>query len=298
MDMRLLLTSLILMVHLPVSAIAVDSVFDYFGKNTPDTTPVIFDFSTVVTKEFKVGNPTFSPDGKAFYFTDENSRNIFVMHKQKGSWGKPVKASFSDIAYNYEPFITKDNQQLFFVSTRTPGSGKYNGRIWQTNRKPDGKWSEPKLVIDKKTEQGFWFPTSPANGVLYFGATLEDSFGEGDFYRAEQQAGNWVIKEHLAKPINDKDYEWDPLVSPDGSYMIFQSKRAGGYGGTDIYVSFIENGKLQQPINLGREINTPEFETAAKITPDGKYMFYTLVPDGGSPQIYWVSTKVITRLKR
>lgn len=80
--------------------------------------------------------------------------------------------------------------------------------------------------------------------------------------------------------------------------MIFQSKRQGGLGETDIYVSFISNGKLQTPINLGPDVNTSTYETAVKITPDGKYMFFTLAPDDRKPEIYWVSTQVIIRLNK
>ncbi len=262
----------------------------------PGKTPKIFSFNTIVPKGMMVGNPTFSADGKEFYFTEEHSRNIYMMKRSNGQWGTPVRAGFSDLGHNYEPYISQSNQELFFVSTRAPGSGKYNGRIWQVKRQPDGNWGEPVLVLDRPTTEGFWFPTSPKPGLLYFGATLKDSLGEGDFYQARLNNGSWQVS-HLKPPFNTPGYEWDPLVSPDGSYMIFQSKRPGGFGGTDIYVSFSEGKDWGKPVNLGSNINTPEYETAAKITPDGKYMFYTLAPDKGKPVIYWVSTGVITALK-
>ncbi len=270
--------------------------FDYFAQPVPKHIPLVFDFSKVVPAGMKVSNPTFSPDGQEFYFAEGNSSNIFVMRRNKGKWLAPVKASFSDQGNNYEPFITTDNKQLYFISTRPPGNGKYNGRIWSAERMGDGEWSSPKLVLDRETKEGFWFPSSPRPGVIYFGATLKDSFGEGDFYRANLKGGDWQI-EHLPAPFNDKGYEWDPLISPDGSYMIFESQRDGGYGGTDIYVSFNLKGKWSAPISLGKPINTPSYETAATITPDGKYMFYTLAPDEGSPIIYWVSTQMITDLR-
>jgi len=131
---------------------------------------------------------------------------------------------------------------------------------------------------------------------VYFGATLSDSFGEGDFYHAIKKDGTWHIN-HLPAPFNTKGYEWDPHISPDGSFMIFQSERLGGFGGTDIYVSFKQGKQWQDPINLGATINGASYETAAKITPDGKYMFFTLAPDKGEPIIYWVSADVIHALR-
>jgi len=270
--------------------------FDYFAMTPPGAKPKIFSFQGLVPEGMMVGNPTFSPDGNEFYFTEEHSRNIFVMKRSGGKWLAPEQASFSDLGHNYEPFISQSNRELFFVSTRPPGSGKYNGRIWQVKRKEDGSWGQPVLLLDRPTKEGFWFPTSPGPGLLYFGATLADSLGEGDFYQARLENGHWQIS-HLKPPFNTPGYEWDPLVSPDGSYMVFQSERPGGFGGTDIYVSFKTGESWGAPVNLGSSINTAEYETAAKITPDGRFMFYTLVPDKGKPVIYWVSTEVITALK-
>lgn len=269
---------------------------DYFGATPPGLEPVEFSFKNIVPDGMTVGNPTFSPDGREFYFTETQSMNIHIMKRTAFGWGTPERASFANDGRNYEPFITMDNKRIYFVSTRAPGSSPYNGRIWTSERRADGSWGEPQQVIERDTKEGFWFPTSPAPNTLYFGATLNDSLGEGDFYKATFNEGTWDV-EHLEPPFNTADFEWDPLVSPDGSYMIFESKRAEGYGGTDIYVSFKSGDDWGAPINLGATINTPAYETAANITPDGKYIFYTLVPDKGAPRIYWVSTKVITRMK-
>ncbi|MEX0298146.1 MAG: hypothetical protein AB3N28_03690 [Kordiimonas sp.] len=295
--MKLLSIPLILACSLSASANESEFSSHYFGITPPDTTPIEFPFDRFVPEGFAVGNPTFAPDGKEFYFTETNSMQIHIMKRTPEGWSKPQKASFATEGRNYEPFITKDNARIYFVSTRAPGSGKWNGRIWTCERKPDGSWSEPSIVIDRATEEGFWFPTSPKPDTLYFGATLEDSLGEGDFYKATKVNGIWSIK-HLEPPFNTPDYEWDPLVSPNGSYMIFESRRPEGYGATDIYVTFRkEDDTWGDPINLGRPVNSTDYETAASITPDGAYMFYTLAPDEGKPSVHWVSTKVITRLK-
>ncbi len=42
----------------------------------------------------------------------------------------------------------------------------------------------------------------------------------------------------------------------DGSAIYFSSNRPGGYGGYDIYVSYLDEGKWSLPKNLGSEINT------------------------------------------
>ncbi len=294
--MKLIHTSLLVLLGVMFSHAGTAQDFDYFGIKPPGETPERFPFETIIPAEFSIRNPVFSPDGQEFYFADDNSKTIQVMRRTANGWSKPERASFSNEGHNSEPFITPDNKMIYFITTRPPGSAPFNNRIWRAIRQQNEAWSEPELVIHRETGQGFWYPVSPRPGILYFGATLSDSFGEGDFYRATEGANGWDI-EHLPAPFNTPDFEWDPYFSHDGSYMIFQSRRAEGLGQTDIYVSFREGDGYGVPINAGAPINSPIFETAATITPDGHYMFYTVVGPGHPPEIYWVSTQALLKLK-
>ena len=294
--MKLIRTSLLLLVCLGFAQASTAQNFDYFGVKTPGETPERFPFEKVISTEFSIRNPVFSPDGQEFYFADDNSKTIQVMRRTADGWAEPETASFSAEGFNSEPFITRDNKTIYFISTRPPGSEPFNNRIWHAKRQQDGTWSAPELVLHRETDQGFWYPVSIESGVLYFGATLEDSFGQGDFYRARETAEGWDI-EHLPPPFNTPDFEWDPYFAHDGSYMIFQSRRPDGFGETDIYISFREGDAYGAPINVGTPINSPIYETAATITPDGNYMFYTVVGPGHPSQVYWVSTTALTKLK-
>lgn len=269
--------------------------FDYFGVTPPGEIPERFPFEKIVPEQFAVGNPIWSPDGTEFYFADGNSNHIFVMKRTEAGWSDPMRASFSDAGRNLEPFITEDNKTIYFNSTRPPGNAPMNGRIWRAERLPSGEWSKAELVIHRETEGGFWYPFSPAPGILYFGATLEDSLGEGDFYRATEGPDGWSI-EHLPAPFNSADFDWDPYFSEDGSYMLFQSRRPDGFGATDIYISFKNEQGYSDPINIGAPVNTERYETAATISPDGAYMIYTVAGGGLPPEVRWVSTKVLMRL--
>ncbi|MBC7885522.1 MAG: PD40 domain-containing protein, partial [Saprospiraceae bacterium] len=46
----------------------------------------------------------------------------------------------------------------------------------------------------------------------------------------------------------------------DGTAIYFSSDRKGGFGGFDIYVSYLDNGEWSLPMNLGDEINSQENE--------------------------------------
>jgi tetratricopeptide (TPR) repeat protein len=57
----------------------------------------------------------------------------------------------------------------------------------------------------------------------------------------------------------------------DGTAIYFSSNRVGGYGGFDIYVSYMENGEWSLPVNLGETINTSGNEVTPCLHGDKLY---------------------------
>ncbi|TGL60293.1 hypothetical protein EHQ58_07285 [Leptospira ognonensis] len=67
-------------------------------------------------------------------------------------------------------------------------------------------------------------------------------------------------------PLNTQNVEYNPIISPTGRYLVFQSNRPGGEGGMDIWVSEntsypdrMKTPEWDAPKNF-RELNTPNFE--------------------------------------
>lgn len=98
---------------------------------------------------------------------------------------------------------------------------------------------------------------APDQKTLYF--TANNYSGKNDLPLInlqifEAQAPNF---EPIPFPYNSDSYSvGHPTLSTDGNTMYFASDMPGGVGGTDIYVTFKENGSWGQPINLGENINT------------------------------------------
>lgn len=58
-------------------------------------------------------------------------------------------------------------------------------------------------------------------------------------------------------PFNSKNYSvGHPALSPNNKSLIFSSDMPGGFGGSDLYVSTLEDGQWSEPRNLGENINT------------------------------------------
>ena len=87
----------------------------------------------------------------------------------------------------------------------------------------------------------------------------------------------------LGPPISTEYNEVRPTIDPDERYLLFESNRPGGYGGTDIYIAFKnDDGTWSSPRNLGPTVNTPGVDDTPNISPDGKYWFSSVNGD-----IYW-----------
>jgi len=58
-------------------------------------------------------------------------------------------------------------------------------------------------------------------------------------------------------PFNGEAYSvLHPSLSPDGEMLFFASDMPGGFGGYDLYVSYLEDGRWSPPDNLGPTVNT------------------------------------------
>lgn len=74
--------------------------------------------------------------------------------------------------------------------------------------------------------------------------------------------------------LNDSIYSFaHPTLSEDGNVFMFSSDIPGGYGGSDLYVSFRVGDKWTKPKNLGPNVNTSGDEVYPVLTSDGQLVF-------------------------
>ena len=106
--------------------------FDFLGQEVPGDTATVFAPRIVSLKGRKEGNARFSHDGHHFYFiiADDTSLAVMTMRKQEASWSDPELFAplLKDGYSSWEPFITAGDQEMLFVSNRSPGSPPWNGR--------------------------------------------------------------------------------------------------------------------------------------------------------------------------
>ncbi len=90
---------------------------------------------------------------------------------------------------------------------------------------------------------------------------------------------------NLGPEINSKHAEYGPTISTDGRMLIFTRLEPTARRSCptpdgrleDFYVSYLENGKWTQAVNMGYPLNSDCNEGAQSISPDDKYLFFAAV---------------------
>ena len=251
-----------------------------YSSAQPIKSPLIFGDRIISTGDDE-SHPAFTPDGKTLYFLKNtplfNHWTIVISHYASGKWGTPTVAPFSGQYSDADPFITSDGGKFFFISTRpVDGKPKQDTDIWSMERTATG-WDQPKhLKSPINSDANEWFPTVTDDGTLYFGSERPGGKGRADIWRSKLINGNYSEPENLGDTINSPASEVEPYIAPDESFMVFAAAgRADGKGAFDLYISYNNKGVWTKPENLGDPINSSGWDFSPKISPDGKYFFFT-----------------------
>ena len=123
---------------------------------------------------------------------------------------------------------------------------------------------------------------SPDGQTIYF---TRNNFDDGKTGRSDeglvklkiyaaQTASNGEWTNVTGLPFNSDEYSVaHPSLSADGRQLYFSSNMPGGYGGMDLYVSELENGRWGPPLNLGPVVNTEGNEIFPYIDPNNRLYF-------------------------
>jgi hypothetical protein len=156
----------------------------------------------------------------------------------------------------------------------------------------NGVWSEPKLLpfVDKYKVGDFTIAPDGKTIVFASKILIEEIGSEGEgsnIWIVEKTATDWTEPKHIGAPINTKYHDSYPCFAKNGNLYFF-SRKPGGFGQSDIYLSKFIEGKYQMPVNLGSSLNTEYHEWDTYIAPDESYMIYcSMMPGGlGSDDLY------------
>lgn len=279
----------------------VDLKGDYLGQTPPEDTPVVFARGIISTVYQEHGTPAFSPKGNEVFWQtnrlDSEKKwliSVMTMRRTEGSWTAPEVTPYVN-----GPVFSPDGNRLYFGS-KDKGDDPYY------IEKQGNSWGEPKYIglIARFPEMQRAAQLSiTSNGTLYFigyaeGKDLWQNYG---IYRMALINGEYAKPELLPTNINAPGgiRNLSPFIAPDESYLIFCSTRGLSKNDQgDLHICFRQpNGNWTDPLNMGTQINTSQMERYSSVSSDGKYLFFTRDTPGYDEDVYWVSAKIIDRLK-
>lgn len=251
----------------------------YVGQTPPGLTPKRF-APAVPSDDYRDWGGSFTPDMSQYYFgrrmleTGENKRFVFTATNNK--W------TLSEVDFHMGKSISPDGNTMF--------SGY---RYLQ--RTADG-WSELKSLGPAFEAFRIMRLTASSNDTYVFDEMSRS--GDGQIRYSRLVDGKHEDPKPFGKQINAGKWTAHPFIAPDESYLMWDSEREGGFGSSDMYVSFRKpDGSWGEAINLGPEINTEGEDGGANVTPDGKYLFFCRRCKMPDLEIMWVDAQVIENLR-
>jgi len=266
------------------------------NNQIPTDTALVFGEGIISTDNYEFAI-TFTPEMDELFFTRRKPEEVNTIHFMKlidGKWSAPKPAFFtSSKGWDFEPHINPKGDRLYFGSTRPlndtiESSGLHQ---WYSEKNASG-WSKPipleKPFVDRSV---IMYLTSSENGNLYF-TTGEKGDKPEDWviYNLVKKDGQHKSIKRMGKEINSTG-KWiaHSYIAPDESYMIYDFKSDLGFGKSDLYISFNNNGTWTKPHNLGPKVNTEQTEMAPSVSPDGKYLFFHRGESNENRgNIYWI----------
>ena len=228
-----------------------------------------YEASKVWMKKYRDAGNTQDSRVKYFFKNDDLASAIFNTNEKNSIHKLGFNTKFNDFG------AVALNDAIVFSSSRDEGVSvkrlyAWDGQplldMYQVSGEDGSVESTTELEGDVNTIHHDGPATFNADGTkMYFSRNnyldakkIEDADGimHIGIYSADLVEGKWTNVQ--ATNLNNPNYiVYHPSLSEDGKSLYFASDMPGGVGGTDIYMSAVnEDGSLGAPTNMGPIVNT------------------------------------------
>ncbi|WP_421765470.1 hypothetical protein [Ekhidna sp.] len=256
----------------------------YMGQEPPGMVAEPF-APGIISREGWELEGVFAPGMKEFYFTID--RGEYTNYNPDNF--HPTVVGFrqeNNVWIKYIEFPRRGEITFSPNGSRMHMAKGYKDRIGDS-------WSERKSLgtMFDREDWGIMRLSASANGTYVF-----DDYKNNDAIRISI-VKNGIRQEpvKMSTVVNSGKKTAHPFIAPDESYLIWDSEREGGFGDSDLYISFKQkDGSWGPAINMGDKVNSAKDDFFASVTPDGKYiLFNRVIDDGDNIDIYWIDALII-----
>jgi OOP family OmpA-OmpF porin len=271
-----------------------------FGKKKDDK--VYTDFNTEleasmdpnINTSYSEILPVVSPDGKTLYFIradhpknyagSMNSQDVWfadISNGMNGAKASKVGYPLNNQRYNMIAGVSPDGNSMMIKGVFDSNGDLLEKGYSMTYRTANG-WSKPEKVdlpnyknMAKGKYVGAYWTQDGKHIIMSMSENADDD--NQDLYVSHlEEEGSWTKPMPLGSTINGSTDEHSPFLASDGKTLYFSSNREGTLGNNDIWMTKREDDswkKWSEPVNLGDEINTEEWDAYYSIDAQGKYAY-------------------------
>lgn len=260
------------------------------------------------TKEGGEYLPVISADERYIYFCgrnrqDGNSLEDIYFARLKVRSKAQILTDLSDFSSNDAPVsISTDGTSLMMFR---------NGKLLVSEKSEYG-WDNPSELppgINAGSWQADALVSSDGNALLFSSVREEnldyywkdnpenyhgDNNYPSDIYVSlKNEWGQWGEPINLGKTINTIYSDRSPFLHPDMKTLYFSSSGHGGLGELDVFKSTRLDESCwdcwSEPVNMGKEINTPGNDWGYKISTDGDKAYFAKEDNQNTNDLFWLN---------
>ena len=244
--------------------------------------------ATINTAGFD-GGPALSSDGLDLLFVSDRpggngGGDLWVARRQSpdAPFEPPANlgVGVNAVANEGAPTLSGDGLTLLF--------DRDDGGIWSASRPGATDAFGPATPVGPPVANpfGVGFPAlAPDGRTLYYATQQPPGEGGLDIWQATRAdaSGPFTTAATLGRPVNLASADAMPGISADGLMLAFASRRDGGQGDWDLWLSerASVDGDFGSPMNPGPGLNTAGFDGRPAFAPDGSALFFMSDRPGG-----------------
>ncbi|NND76797.1 MAG: hypothetical protein HKN39_01260, partial [Flavobacteriales bacterium] len=237
-----------------------------------------FDMSSMILQKHQSIIPEDLKEEANRMLKNNSSAKILMQNPVNVSFenlGPKINSEYAD----YYPYVTANENALIFTSRRKKSGavkefdGYYNSDIYQVMNF-DAEYPRVKnlgtSVNTNFDEQVVGLSRDGIEMMVYIDHVEE----YGDIYLSHKSSSKYAPIQKLGVNVNSEELETSASFSNDRNTLFFASRREGGYGGLDLYMSRkLPDGTWGKSQNLGPDVNTDGDEDFPFLAQDDKLFF-------------------------
>ncbi len=232
------------------------------------------------------------PDGKGNYDIWVSTRKSTTDEwEEPRNIGAPINTQYEDFGV----FISQDNLTLYFCSDRPGGYGLYD--IWYSTRTNiTEKWNDPINLGSKiNSEYNEIGPSVSPDGLEFYFSDYRSfiprpgGYGQADIWVSTRESidSSWREPKNIGSKVNSKWEDYGLILSRDGLFLFFTSKRGDYQGNEDIWFSSRDSllSEWKTPKKFNQIINGDSNDKAGWLSKDRKEFYYSSDCIGGKGSV-------------